>query len=201
MKDKYKTLITSCWVVLLCCFIVKLLGGNFFEIVCENEKFIKFCDFVESNILKYILSFILYIVSSFIYFKAVLIKTTYKHNIILLITLSIWWFIKLLAYEDFNIMVLLDVAYMIFMPIIINRKIWISSIIGFVLTLVFQTISALTKNLSFYYVDEKFIIGAIFTIDYYIMLILYYLYRTKECEKNGINGIPTIRFRRQRKHQ
>lgn len=204
MKDKYKTLITSCWVVLLCCFIVKLLGGNFFVIVCENEKFIKFCDFVEGNILKYILSFILYFVGTYIYFKAVLVKLSKRQDNILTIIVSGWWLIKLLLYKFDLLIFILDVIFMIVTPIIINHNkqyIWSDSIVGFVLNFIFQAVSIVTKSLSFSFVDDKFIIGTIFSIDYYIMIILYYLYRTKECNQDGINGSFIFRFRRQRKHQ
>ena len=60
MKDKYKTLITACWIVLLCCFVVKLLGGNWFEIACTNEKFIAFCNMFNNGIVYYLINYLLY---------------------------------------------------------------------------------------------------------------------------------------------
>ena len=199
MKDKYKTLIISCWVVLLCCFVVKLLGGNFFEIVCKNENFVRLCKFVDGNILKYILSFILYYIGTYIYFKAVLAKITKRQGAILKIILSAWWIIKLLLYKFDLLIFILDIIFMIVTPVIINpnkQYIWADSIVGFGLNFIFQSVSVVTKSLSFSFVDDKFIIGTIFSIDYYIMVILYYLYRTKECNENGINGSFIFRKRR-----
>ena len=68
MKDKYKTLITACWIVLICCFIVKLLGGNWFEIACNNEKFIAFCNTYKNTIIEYIIGFITYTTTATLYY-------------------------------------------------------------------------------------------------------------------------------------
>ena len=202
MKDKYKTLIISCWVVLLCCFVVKLLGGNFFEIVCENEKFIKFCKFIDGNILKYVISFIMYIVSTYIYLLSI-VRNEISNNkkIIGAVVLALLWFIKLLVYNIPIIAMLLEFGVIIGLPIILNKKYWKMSLIGCVLNLLFQFISLITKNVKLDYVDETMFIAIIFNIDYYIMIILFYLYRTKEYNENGINRSILFRFRRQRKHQ
>ena len=41
MKDKYKTLICCCCCGILIFYsIIKLISGKYFEIVCENERFI-----------------------------------------------------------------------------------------------------------------------------------------------------------------
>ena len=202
MKDKYKTLIISCWVVLLCCFVVKLLGGNFFEIVCENEKFIRFCEFVDGNILKYVISFIMYIVSTYIYLLSI-VRNEISNNkkIIGAVVLALLWFIKLLVYNIPIIAMLLEFGVIIGLPIILNKKYWKMSLIGCVLNLLFQFISLITKNVKLDYVDETMFIAIIFNIDYYIMIILFYLYRTKEYNENGINRSILFRFRRQRKHQ
>ena len=202
MKDKYKTLIISCWVVLLCCFIIKLLGGNFFEIVCENEKFIRFCKFIDGNILKYVISFIMYMVSTYIYLLSI-VRNEISNNkkIIGAVVLAELWFIKLLVYDVPIIAMLLEFGVIIGLPIILNKKYWKMSLIGCGLNLLFQFISLITKNVKLDYVDETMFIAIIFNIDYYIMIILFYLYRTKEYNENGINRSILFRFRRQRKHQ
>ena len=202
MKDKYKTLIISCWVVLLCCFVVKLLGGNFFEIVCENEKFIRFCEFVDGNILKYVISFIMYMVSAFIYMLAVVRnQTSNKRKIIAFGLYSVLWTIKLIGYDMPIIVTIVEFIGVIGIPILMNKKYWEMSLIGCGLNLLFQLISLITKNVELNYVDDSMFIAIIFNIDYYIMIILFYLYRTKEYNENGINRIFLFRFRRQRKHQ
>ena len=40
MIDKYKTLICCCCVVLIFYSIIKLISVKYFEIVCENKRFI-----------------------------------------------------------------------------------------------------------------------------------------------------------------
>ena len=202
MKDKYKTLIISCWVVLLCCFVVKLIGGNFFEIVCENEKFIRFCEFIDGNILKYVISFIMYMVSAFIYMLAVVRnQTSNKRKIIAFVLYSVLWTIKLIAYNMPIIVTITEFIGVIGIPILMNKKYWKMSLIGCGLNLLFQLISLITKNVELNYVDDSMFVAIIFNIDYYIMIILFYLYRTKEYNENGINRIFLFRFRRQRKHQ
>ena len=202
MKDKYKTLIISCWAVLLCCFVVKLLGGNFFEIVCENEKFIRFCKFIDGNILKYVISFIMYMASAFIYMLAVVRnKISNKRKIIAFVLYISLWAIKLIAYNLPIIATIVEFIGVIGIPILMNKTYWKMSLIGCGLNLLFQFISLITKNVELNYVDETMFIAIIFNIDYYIMIILFYLYRTKEYNENGINRIFLFMFRRQRKHQ
>ena len=49
-KEKYiKRVIIVCWVALAICFVIKLFGGNFFQIICENETFIAICEFCDNN--------------------------------------------------------------------------------------------------------------------------------------------------------
>ena len=202
MKDKYKTLIISCWVVLLCCFVVKLLGGNFFEIVCENEKFIRFCEFIDGNILKYVISFIMYFISGYIYFIAVVKNDISKYKKILCcVLLIVIWMIKLFIYKYQTIAIIVELMLMILTPILLNKKYWKMAIIGYVLNFSFQLLSVFIKNLKLSFIDNNTLNGIIFSIDYYIMIVLFYLYRIKEDNNDGINGFHLFRFRRQRKHQ
>lgn len=59
-KVRYlKRVILVSWVTLLICFTLKLIGGNIFYIVCENERFKQVCDFVDNNlIVKYFVGII-----------------------------------------------------------------------------------------------------------------------------------------------
>ena len=44
-KERYlKRVIIVCWIALAICFGIKLFGGNLFEIMCNNENFIKVCE-------------------------------------------------------------------------------------------------------------------------------------------------------------
>ena len=62
-----KRAIILCWILLAVCFAIKLFGGNWFEIVCANEHFIKFCDFIDKAYINYPLSCVFYITSNFFF--------------------------------------------------------------------------------------------------------------------------------------
>ena len=55
-KDKYnrviKRSIILCWIALAICFIVKILGGNFFEIVVHNDRFTAVCEFCQKSFIQ-----------------------------------------------------------------------------------------------------------------------------------------------------
>ena len=44
-----RTVLIIMWSILGVYLIIKLLGGNWFEIACQNERFIKFCDWLDNN--------------------------------------------------------------------------------------------------------------------------------------------------------
>ena len=63
-----KRAIILCWILLIICFIIKLCGGNYFNIMCNNENFIRFCNFIENSIIKYIIYLFSFIFSSYLLF-------------------------------------------------------------------------------------------------------------------------------------
>lgn len=197
MKDKYKTLITSCWVVLLCCFIVKLLGGNFFVIVCENENYKTFANFFNKGVPYWIISILSYTVSTTIYFMAVLKQN--KPKLLIIVLCACFIIAKLLLIKYNSIMFIIEFIFLVLVPIFYNHKIWLRSLIAPILAILFQVISLITKNVGVKILYDN-VINLIFMIDYYIMLILYWLYSIKE-EENGKFRNFLFRFRRQRKHQ
>lgn len=202
MKDKYKTLITACWVVLLCCFVVKLLGGNWFEIACSNEKFIAFCNWFKVGSLQY------YILSgiSYIGIHILIISTIIQHKIskskttlVIIIMLLFIHILKCILDKLFKISILLtiiDIIVYISCPFIFKNKNWYRGIIGFLMILFFQFISLIVKNINLSNIDDNVLTSLIFMIDYYIMVILYYLYSTREEKTNGI--IRWFIFKRRR---
>lgn len=84
-KDKYnrviKRSIILCWIALAICFIVKIFGGNFFEIVVHNDRFTAVCGFCQKS---FILTNIVYYISScictFLYTNAVCCYTLPKQE-------------------------------------------------------------------------------------------------------------------------
>lgn len=193
MREKYKTLIISCWVVLLCCFVVKLLGGNFFEIVCKNEKYIAFTNFFNQGIPYILITTIFYVVSTSIVFMAICKFEKPKWWVILATFIFIT--IKQVLYKYVALTFILEFGYMIVLPIIYNKKLWLRAIIGVLLVLLFQIISLITKNIGIKFLYYDVFTAIIFTIDYYIMIILYWLYSIKE-ENDGSFWFILFRKRR-----
>ena len=63
----FRVLIITSWVVLIACFLIKILGGNWFEFAVENEKFVLFCEFMDNNPdLRIITNAIIYCISTYI---------------------------------------------------------------------------------------------------------------------------------------
>lgn len=48
-NSTYGMLITVSWILLIVCLIIKLFGGNWFELNTENSNFIQFCLYVENK--------------------------------------------------------------------------------------------------------------------------------------------------------
>ena len=49
-KQKFiKRVIIGAWITLALCFVIKLFGGNFFNIICENENFIAVCNYADNH--------------------------------------------------------------------------------------------------------------------------------------------------------
>lgn len=189
-KDKYnrviKRSIILCWIALAICFIVKIFGGNFFEIVVHNDRFTAVCEFCQNS---FILTNIVYYISScictFLYTNAVCATRCLnkKWNIVLYTCMTVIFIIKIfLPITGF----VLDLAVMwVAIPLLICRNIW-RVLIGVALTLIFQVLSLITKNIGLGIIGDNFLVSIIVMIDTYFMLALYYLYSLKlEVKKNG----------------
>lgn len=187
-REKLKTCIKLCWLLLFITWIFTLVTGKHIEIVVNNPKFIEICNFIDSSeILTLIVKYLMYTVQSIIFVYAMLnvkILTSYKR--IILPTISGIWVLKTVLH-NLSFISLLDLLYII-LVIIINKKRWLHSIIGTVLVLLISYISLYVKNISFdndvlYNIPS--IVMSIYSIDVYFMCILYYLYVRKGGFSNG----------------
>ena len=192
-KERYlKRVIVVCWIALAICFGIKLFGGNLFEIMCENENFIKVCNYADSHFLAdYILSFTYCFIS--VYFGVLALCGMYKYTrtqlIIVTATILVGTFVK---YFSGFWGLIFDVWQMIIMPCIFtikNPKRHKFIILGNILLFVFQAISMFVKNLEIDIVTEYgLLIGIIYSIDVLIMTILYYLYSNVLSHKKEKNN-------------
>lgn len=185
-KEKLKTYIqitritiVICWISLFAFWAIKLFGGNFFEIVVENENFVKFSEMVETTWLKYLVSFITIAVAKYLTFGAICQKFYFKGKqlaFVLFGIVSIW------AVSNFMPLGKLQFpawyAYVVFIVASLKyQKGWKKSfgVLAIVFETAFTLLSTIVRNIQFE-VIYNFLIASILSIDVYIMLALYFLY-------------------------
>ena len=181
----YGMLIVLSWVVLLICLIIKLLGGNWFELGTDNEKFIAFCEYVDTNqVLKRILACIIYLFTTLPILCILLNEQKLKpRNCAIFIPLMICksivsWYSVVISY-------ILDFVIIILLPLILCRlKNWKMVVFGNILVFAFQCILLVIRNLSGILNNfESFTEQAIIQLDYFLMILLFYLYYFKNNKK------------------
>lgn len=183
MKDKYKVLIRSCWALLLICFSIKIFGANLFEIVCENKRFIRLCDYIDNSMFwKIAINCIIALILDSLTLLAIMkIKKYNKIQafiILPLITISsiCYWYAPIIK-------TILELIFMIGIPLIYKVN-WKRILLGILLVLIFQQISLFTRNIGDIFLDSNnSLVSFIMYIDVFIMSMLYYLYANKRKEK------------------
>lgn len=185
--------------MLVACFVIKLFGGNWFEVVCTNEHFSNFCRLVdETPFLHQAFSFIVYFVPSIFLVLAISVIPN-PSKIQLYCTFSTVIFIWCFKYVSLDIKMVAEVIIYALMPIILRivgndysddisifKKYWYYGIIGNIVVFAFQAISLFTKSVGVHFEGETLVVTFIFLIDYYIMIALYYLY--VKLRKGGNNN-------------
>lgn len=168
-----KRILLVLWLVLLIFFGIKIFGGNYFEIMATSENFIKICSWIEKHkILKLLVPFPFYVISNLLLVLIISREKPKKKLLFYLIPIIIIYMIK----TKFEIIgsILEIVMYMI-ISIIYSKRIW-RGLEATIITFLFQLISLITKNIGYKLEDENMIISIIYMFDYYIMMIIYYLY-------------------------
>ena len=179
MKDRYKVLIISCWSLLGVCFLIKLLGGNWFELSTENTKLIQLCNWVDSNISKYFIMGIFYCVSMYLVYLSIC-KKKIKDCLYICVVFALI-FITKIFYPI--VATVLEPMMLILLPIV-KKVSWKRVLVGNILMMAFQLVSLFIRNLGIYLpADAPTLISLLLQIDYYIMLVLYYLYSNYRKER------------------
>lgn len=183
-----KRAIILCWAMLVVCFIVKLFGGNWFEIVCTNEHFSNVCKFVDSHIiLSDFIGLILYVFAGYFVFRSMsLLKECNTNSLVFIfVSLEVVW---LTHYLGDAVKTIAEIVLFAVTPVVLNKiqyganvkdfvkRRWYLGLIGYATIVVFQAVSFLTRNIGIKVVDDSFFLTTILMIDYYIMVFLYYLY-------------------------
>jgi hypothetical protein len=186
----FRRAIIISWITLALCFIVKIFGGNFFEIMCENHNYKRLCLFIDDNIwFDCITATLSCFICQSLYLLAILQQYKFKKWQLVVNTATV--IASSLSKIFFtNIGVIFDILLLFIVPIIFlgkqYKKYW-HTLVAFAITFLFQLISLVVKNLSITVIAEDTFISLIFNIDVYIMAFLYYLYRNnnKESKKMG----------------
>ena len=187
-KAKYlNRVIIASWIGLAICFVIKIFGGNLFEVACANENFIAVCDYADNH---YWANYLINCAHCFIslYFFILAIIGEYKFEkwqlIIVVLTVLIGTNIKL---YNAQMGVVFDFWQVIIMPCLFlynnPKRVWIIALAN-ILLIIFQIISLITKNLGAKIVLENgLLVGIIYSIDVSIMLFMYYLYSNQIKQK------------------
>ena len=185
IKSPYGLIILISWIALIICLIVKLFGGNWFELWLENDNFIKFCEFVDETIwLKRTLAVIIAITSTYLIMCLIYNVKYYKglwillYVVIMVLKSLSSWYLLVVSY-------IMDALILIVIPMIITKN-WKRPIIVNIIILGLQLMTLAVRNLNVgtgFNVNNTFIIQVLYQIDYYLMLILLYLYNIKKMNK------------------
>lgn len=179
-NNSLKTLIITSWSVLILCLIIKLFGGNWFELASNNKNFIQICNYVDNKIsIKIILACIFQLLSGYLVISISMNKTKFKcYEIItfgtLLIARSILgWYVSWCT-------IIFDILVLLALPMIMTKKV-LRPIICFLLLNVYQIISLLIRNFGFNnFNDNSTLLSLIMQVDYYVMLLITWLYNIQQ---------------------
>ena len=186
-----RTVLIIMWSILGIYLIIKLMGGNWFEIVCKNERFISVCEFLDNNFVpRYLVSLATSLILYSFLYLAILRqwKFTKTQFIIFIIYITIQCLIKNIFMTNTVVSLLVSFITGFIVPIILykingNKITWrfllLNVLLSNVFDLGFQIISAIVKNLGVKILDTSLLIDLIFGIDVFIMVSIYYLYCNK----------------------
>ena len=186
-----KRVIIVSWIALALCFVIKIFGGNLFEIACANENFIAVCDYADNHLwAEYLISAVYCLISLYFYCLAIMQEVKYKpwQLAMLIATVLVGTAIKMSSIVGGWIF---DIWQMFIMPLILLGKryrAYYRMPVGVALLLVFQLVSMVTKNIDISVITQNgVLISAIFSIDVIIMTILYFAHsiqiKTKKEQK------------------
>lgn len=184
-----RRVIIACWVALLVCLVLKLLGADIFNMACENETIIAVCNYADNHKwVNYLISAVYCSVSLYFFTLAILQELTFKQwqLVVVIFTVLVGTAIKS---WNAKIGIIFDIWQGIGMPILFlgkrYKQYW-RVLAANVLLVMFQLISVYIKNTDFYALYDSVLFSAIYGIDVLIMVVLFYLYSNKQrIQKNA----------------
>lgn len=186
MKDKkellYKRALITCVIMLLASIILKLFGSTMFNLETDIPLLQKIDNIIMSNVsLSFIYSFILMFINSMLIFMIVTKKKISKTNLFMLTIFSIGMIMYKVIYSDLVLSFILEILGFLLICVLEIKKISTikECILTLLLNLIYQVISLFIRNLGFQLSMYGLTISVLFLIDYYIMLVITYLYLKK----------------------
>lgn len=169
-KKATTRLLAILWLVLGICFVLKIFGGNWFEIYTNNQFFINMCNAIEKDkILIKLYPFPFYILGCYLTLLTIIREKPKKK--------TLWFFMPIfLIYLAKIINSNIGFALEIIMYIIVSLKVSKSPLRAIevvLVTIAFQFISLIVKNIGFKLDYDNLVISSIYMIDYYIMMAIY----------------------------
>lgn len=180
-KERYlKRVIIVCWIALAICFGIKLFGGNLFEIMCENENFIKVCEYADNHWWAYyLISSIYCLINVYFFTLSIMQKTKYNNWQIIVVVITVLS-CNLLKSMGTIIGLIADVWQVILMPfvfVIKEKKKYKNILIANILLVAFQFLSLIAKNVGLIVMsNDGALVAAIYSIDVLLMVLLYFGY-------------------------
>lgn len=180
----FRRMICLCWFCLGICFSIKLLGGDWFSVYVENEKFIAFCNWFDGQpAAQYVVGCLSSGLSMGLFWLAILRRRWFEkrlHTVLAAVTILVGVGVKLL----FPVVgIVVDVWQCFIFPFVLNYKKFKDIVVGNIFLIVFMVVSNITKNITMSnFMVENSVVALVYLIDLYIMLTLYYFYR------NSIGG-------------
>lgn len=185
-NSTYGKLITISWALLALCLIIKLFGGNWFELNTENSKFIEFCLYVDDNfIIKKILSILIALATTLPTY--IIMLKEQKPKLWKIIMLAVMLIVKcIIGWFNATIGFIIDIIILLGVITLLNKNIK-RNILCFLIINALQITTILIRNISFgfggFNFGNTFIEQTLIQIDYYIMIVLWYLYTFRRKEK------------------
>lgn len=188
--------------MLIACFIIKLAGGNWFEVAFNNKHFISICQYIDTHlVLNYLIAFPIYAIPAFIAYMAcsMTTKPNIKQFLLMFCFIIVSWASQFISpYIKF----ILEALGFVIIPFCVQmlnknrlpwkqtlKRTWYLGFIGCTLTFIFQVLSLITKNIGLRLVEENSLLSWILMIDYYLMVVLYFLYvKLKQKKEEQANG-------------
>ena len=171
-------MIITCWILLAVCCVAKLFGANWFIIHTDNQRFTDFCRCIEDSFWYYIFTSVFNIITTSIYLMGVLKQK--KPSIKWFLPLIAYAILKSIFYRQKVLFFILDFVFIISIPLLIDRNKWLRIFIGIALNLGFQFVSMFLKLNNYEVFSENAFVSMILSIDYVIMLMLYWLYSIRK---------------------